>query len=281
MSQLTMFQAKTQTTPTAPPRQLPGCTLIYQPAGRAREYAALALNIYSGCDHGCTYCYAPSATHRKAEQFYRSTPRADLLTRLEKEAAKYRDANIRARVLLSFTCDPYQRLDEQLKLTRRAIQILHRGGLHVTVLTKGGRRALRDLDLFTPQDAFATTITFLDAIQSQQWEPHAALPDDRISAIAAYHAAGIPTWVSLEPVISPPDSLAAIPRLAPITDVFKVGKLNYHPIAKTISWPGFASSAVEVLETLGYRRNLDPDALESGDYYIKRDLAAYLSSTAR
>ena len=40
--------------------------LIYEPSGRAREYAPLALNLYNGCPHGCTYCYAPAATHKDA-----------------------------------------------------------------------------------------------------------------------------------------------------------------------------------------------------------------------
>ena len=27
-------------------------SVIYEPKGRAREYAALAANLYSGCQHG-------------------------------------------------------------------------------------------------------------------------------------------------------------------------------------------------------------------------------------
>ena len=32
---------------------------IYEPKGAAREYAELACNLYTGCNHGCLYCYAP------------------------------------------------------------------------------------------------------------------------------------------------------------------------------------------------------------------------------
>ena len=33
---------------------------IYEPKGRAGEYAQLAVNLWRGCPHGCTYpCYAP------------------------------------------------------------------------------------------------------------------------------------------------------------------------------------------------------------------------------
>ncbi len=33
--------------------------LIYVPKGRAREYSPLALNLYRGCEHRCSYCYCP------------------------------------------------------------------------------------------------------------------------------------------------------------------------------------------------------------------------------
>jgi DNA repair photolyase len=279
MSQMTMFaEPKTETRPAPqPPRQLPGCSLIYEPKGRAREYAALACNVYSGCDHGCVYCYAPSATRKTRQEFDASTTRpGHFLARLEKEAAKYEAANIQARVLLSFTCDPYQHLDVEEEVTRSAIQILHRHGLNVEVLTKGGYRALRDLDLFTDRDAFATTMTLLYLHQSEEWEPDAASPQSRMDAIRTFHGAGIPTWVSLEPVLFPAQSLEIISRIHDAVDVFKVGALNYHEHAQTIDWPAFAHDAVELLTSLGYNRNLEPDTLQSGDFYVKRDLARYL-----
>jgi len=281
--QLSLFQyAQTTKDPhepitPRPPRQLPGCSLIYQPRGRAREYAALACNTYKGCDHGCIYCYAPSATRKTRQEFMASTTRpGNFLARLEREAAKYEAAQITSRVLLCFTCDPYQQLDANAQVTRTAIQILHRHSLSVEVLTKGGSRALRDLDLFSKRDAFATTLTLLDKSQSLAWEPFAALPADRIKAIQAFYSAGIPTWVSLEPVLDPAQSLAIIHETASIVDVFKVGTLNYHPHAKTINWDQFAHDALSLLSSIGYHRNLEPDTLKPGDFYIKRDLARFL-----
>ena len=40
-------------------------TIIYEPKGRAREYAALAANLYNTCSHGCRYCYAPAAMKQR------------------------------------------------------------------------------------------------------------------------------------------------------------------------------------------------------------------------
>jgi len=273
MNQLNMFA---QSQPVKP-ASVKGCTLIYTPRGRAREYAALACNVYRGCDHQCIYCYAPSATQRNRDDFAISSTRKDFLRKLEKEATKYQAAGITGRVLLSFTCDPYQHLDVREQITRRTIQILHRHDLNVEVLTKGGSRALRDLDLFTPEDAFATTLTCLTDTASREWEPYAALPNDRIETIKRFHQAGIPTWVSLEPVLSPPASLEIIRQTHSFVDLFKVGKLNYYSMAQGIDWHQFAHAAIALLTSLGYKRNADPDTLQSGQFYVKRDLARHLA----
>ncbi len=243
--------------------------LIYEPKGRAREYAALACNVYKGCQHGCVYCYAPDATFQERGAFTRATTRArDFLPKMAKEAQALGFGGCRERVLLSFTCDPYQQIDVEHQVTRQAIQIIHGAGLAVEVLTKGGTRALRDLGLFTERDAFASTLTFLDDERSRQWEPEAALPGNRLEAIRQFHAKGIPTWVSLEPVIDPAAALAIIRETAGYVDLFKVGKLNYHPVAKTIDWARFAVEAVALLQSLGKA------------YYVKKDLACLLPQAA-
>jgi len=236
-------------------------SLIYEPAGRAREYAALACNIYRGCDHACQYCYAPAATRRAAELFTHPQPRADFLPALRKEAAARKPTEP---ILLCFTCDPYQSLDERLGLTRETIKILHGAGHAIHVLTKGGSRALRDIDLLGPQDAFATTLTLLDDRRSFEWEPGAALPADRIATIREFHRCGIPTWVSLEPVLDPAIALEIIQQTHLFVDLFKVGRLNYNQLAKSIDWAKFAADSIALLESLGKA------------YYVKKDLACFL-----
>lgn len=244
-------------------------SMLYEPKGRAREYAALACNVYRGCDHGCAYCYAPSATQVNVCEFLHSKARpANFLPDLEKEAAAMARTTGTAQVLLCFTCDPYQALDTKLGTTRQVIQLLHRHGFAVCTLTKGGRRALRDLGLFTPADAFATTLTLLDSVASAQWEPFAAPPADRIATIQRFHAAGIPTWVSLEPVLDPAASLEIIRQTHGFVDLYKVGKLNHHAHAASINWRQWAEDATTLLDRLGKR------------YYVKDDLAAILGRSS-
>ena len=124
----------------------------------------------------------------------------------------------------------------------------------------GGMRAARDFDLLTDRDAFATTLTFINANDSQQWEPGAASPADRIKAMKLAYSKGIRVWASLEPVLDPEQSLELIRLTHGFVDLFKVGKLNHHPRAKEINWHEFGWKAKNLLESLG------------NDYYLKHDL---------
>lgn len=255
--------------------------LIYEPAGRAREYAPLALNVYTGCAHACVYCYVPLATKRTKEAFHQPNVRKDYLKNLAREAGKLHTMH---RIFMSFTTDPYQMLDVTEQLTRRSIEIFKANGLNFQTLTKGGHRALRDLDLFTPDDAFASSLTLLDPGHSRKWEPLAALPDERMDTLRQFHAAGIPTWVSLEPVINPESTLEIIRRTHEYVDLYKVGTLNYMgEFGKRIDWAGFGHRAVELLDSLGYTRSMAMDGvarIQHGQrmFYVKEDLAKHLSA---
>jgi len=242
-------------------------TVIYEPRGRAREYAPLAVNLYSGCEHGCVYCYAPTVLRRGAEEFHKAAvPRSNILKRLQKEGERRQGP--RERVLLCFTCDPYPPETGTNQVTREAIRILKENGWPVEVLTKGGTRACRDFDLLGPGDAFASTLTFLDPVQSAKWEPKAAPPLDRLAAIRKAYSLGIPTWVSLEPVIDPEQSLEIIRATHDMVDLYKVGKLNYHPAAQGVDWGAFGHAAEALLRRLGKR------------YYLKADLRAHMQAAA-
>ena len=236
--------------------------VIYQPKGKAREYAPYAANLYRGCSHGCLYCYAPAAIREKRARFHASPqPRREILQALSEDCKK---GAVSGPVLLSFTTDAYQPIEDGLGITREAIKMLKITGNKVEILTKGGPRACRDFDLLGKGDAFATTLTFLNEEDSRQWEPGAALPNDRMSAMQTAYAAGISTWASMEPVIDPEQTLALIEMTAPFVDLFKVGKLNHHPLAKEIDWQSFGRRAVSLLESLDKA------------YYVKKDLQSLL-----
>ena len=234
--------------------------VIYEPPGAAREYSPLAVNLYSGCSHGCTYCYVPGCLRRTRQEFAEVSPRAGVLRALEKDA---RGLNGDDRpILLSFTSDPYQELERSERLTRRALDIMLGYQLRVRLLTKNPAMAL-ELDaglLEAGKIEFGTTILFVDDAKRALWEPFAPTIGSRMKALEAAHEMGLRTWVSLEPVIDPGEALSVIERLANSVDVWKVGRWNHDARANAIDWASFAVTALDLLARMAAR------------YYIKDEL---------
>lgn len=236
-------------------------SVIYEPKGKAREYCDLAVNLYRGCNHGCTYCYAPSVLRLSRQDFAKSQPRKDILKSIEKEAPGYKDKEI----LLCFTCDPYQGFENGKSVTREAIEILLNNKLHVNILTKAGLKSTKDFDLLSRNGSkYGTTLTFTSEKDSLEYEPQAALPAERIEALKQAKEIGIKTWASLEPVIRPKQTLELIELTKDCVDMYKVGKWNHDQNAKEIDWCKFAKEVIGLLKK--YKKK----------YYVKEDLAKYL-----
>lgn len=244
-----------------------GCQMIYAPRGQALEYSALAANPYRGCGHACAYCYVPDVIKMSRPDFDAgAVPRENFLHHLLRDARKYQAAGITEQVMLSFTTDPYHPGDNTL--TRAVLEALRDHGLGFCTLTKGGTRALRDLDLFRPdRDAFATTLTTLDNAFSLKWERKAALPGDRLEALRQFSDANIFTWVSLEPTLDVEASLEIVEVTHPYVRLFKVGRANYVPtITKVVDWQSYTLRMLELLQRLS----------NSTSFYFKKDLQRYL-----
>lgn len=244
-------------------------SVIYQPNGAALEYAQLAVNLYRGCRHGCTYCYAPRCLHMKLDEFSDAKPRADILKKLEIDAKKM--AGDPRPVLLCFTCDPYGPDEEKDKITQQAIEILGQNRMQMRVLTKNGALANRDFHLMGKYNVeFGETIIFSDDATRQKYEPHAGTIEERIEAMRTAHTLGLRTWVSVEPVIDPDQALKVIDTLRNSVDVWKIGKLNHDAeLERTVDWRKFVDQVMERMGHYGCR------------YYIKNELWKYASPQAR
>lgn len=238
-------------------------SIIYETKGRAREYCELAANLYRGCGHGCIYCYAPSATFRKREDFCNATVRADVLEKFRKDVIELEKRCETRPVLLSFTTDPYQPLDAKEELTRKAIMLLHKHGLKVEILTKGGKLSERDFDLLSANpelSSYGVTLVFTNEAMRKEIEPNAAPTDERIESLKKAHQMGIHNFVSLEPVWDPAQTLEIIDLTHDFVDLYKVGKLHYNKQNKTVDWKCFKIEVIEKLKTYGNK------------YYIKKSL---------
>jgi DNA repair photolyase len=241
-------------------------SIIYESQGRAREYCELAANLYRGCSHCCTYCYAPATLRLARNEFCKSKVRSDVLTKFEKDAEILEQQGENRTILLSFTTDPYQHLDVKEQLTRKAIKILHDHKLKVSILTKGGKRSERDFDLLTKHpelSEYGVTLVFTDTKCQKEIEKAAAPTEERITTLKAAHNLGIFTYVSLEPVWFPEQSLELIDLTHNFVDLYKVGKLNYDPQQKRVDWSKFKKELIEKLDGYGKK------------YYIKKSLQDY------
>ena len=238
-------------------------SIIYQPRGRAREYSPYALNIYMGCTHKCKYCYAPSCIQKAREQYYESpAPRKNIVETLKKEFSK--GISIKEQVLLSFVGDVYCETLDNNETTREVLEILLQNKVPVAVLTKGGERCLKDIDLFKKfgkHIQIGTTLTFDNDKDSLEWESGAALPEERIETLRELKREGIKTFASFEPVIVPDQSINLIESTLDCVDVYKIGKINnYQGIDKTINWDAFLKYVVATLREA------------EKDFYVKHDL---------
>jgi DNA repair photolyase len=244
--------------------------VIYEPKGRAREYSALACNLYRGCSHGCLYCYAPGAQFVSREKWASNVaPRNKIIEQLRLDAQELHGD--RRSVLLCFLCDPYQPLDDEEKLTRDALQIFGGNNIRAQVLTKGGTRAARDFDLFSKHHfIFGSTILFKNDRLRKKWEPHAASIENRVEAVREAHDKGIRTWISLEPVIDPKEALKVIEELHGTVDFWKIGKINHmSEVERQTDWAAFYAEVTKLLFEVG------------AQYYIKNDLVKFVPPEGR
>ena len=231
-------------------------SVIYAPKGKAGEYAKLALNIYNGCSHGCTYCYSPAMNRKSREEFMVVSPRKDLLKKLETDLKRGHVRGNNKEIIelkgvpihLCFTCDPYP-YNVDTTITNDVIELIKRYGYNVQILTKSGERSTSGIELLDENDWYGFTFTGFGV---SEYEPYAASPQERISATEYARGNGVKTWVSCEPVINPTDVEFFIEHYGKRYDLVKIGKPNYveFPFAPH-DWKDWGKHILEICEENG------------------------------
>jgi DNA repair photolyase len=93
------------------------------------------INPYTGCQHGCTYCYArfmKRFTGHKEPWGEFVDVKINAFDLLQVEIKRKKTG----RVWVSGVCDPYQSLEAKYKLSRRCLEILKQHNWPVTVQTR-------------------------------------------------------------------------------------------------------------------------------------------------
>lgn len=136
-----------------------------------------SLSPYTGCDHGCLYCYASSYI----TNFPHLRPKKDFLKKLEKEIQKIPAQSI---ITIANSSDPYNPLEEKLELTRKSLIILKKYPVQIILVTKSSLIE-RDIDILKdfPHIVACITLTTLKPSLSKRIEPQAPSPLKRLRAM--------------------------------------------------------------------------------------------------
>lgn len=168
------------------------------------------VNCYTGCTHGCLYCYARfmkrfSGHEEPWGKFLDAKVNApEVLAReVKRHTSKlFRDTPVpkHPRVFVSSVCDAYQPAEMRYKLTRECLKILIDAGFHPGILTKS-KLVTRDFDILEghPNCDVSCTLTTMDEQLRFRIEPGASPTRERIAALEEACNRGISAGAFLGP----------------------------------------------------------------------------------
>jgi DNA repair photolyase len=189
-----------------------------------------ALNPYSGCAFACTYCYAAffAATDALKDSWGEWVHvKENALDLLRKKRTR---PLIGQSVYMSTVTDPYQPVERQLELTRAILrELLDYHQVRLMVQTRSPL-VTRDLDLLTEFETVRVnmTVTTDDETVRRLFEPTCASIPQRLEAIKQVVEAGIPTSITMTPLLPVTDPQ----RFAGMLKATGVGRFviqHFHP----------------------------------------------------
>ena len=189
------------------------------------------INLYRGCLHGCIYCDSRSLCYQMAHAFEDIEVKENALELLEQALKQKRKRCMIGTVAMT---DPYLPIEEKLRMTRGALELIDKYGFGATVLTKS-TLVLRDLDLLArinrhTKAVVQMTLTTLDDELCRLIEPKVSVTSQRLQALKSFRDAGVPTVVWLCPILpflnDTPENIALI--LASCADAGVKGVLCFN-----------------------------------------------------
>ncbi len=167
-----------------------------------------SINVYRGCEHGCTYCYA-----RPTHEYLGFNAGIDFETKImvKHDAPELLRKAFDARswkpqvIAMSGNTDCYQPAERQFKITRRVLEVMLEYRNPVGIITKNAL-VMRDIDILSEMAklnlvAVFHTINSLDKELTRKMEPHTATPARKLLSIERLTNAGVPCGVMIGPII--------------------------------------------------------------------------------
>lgn len=160
------------------------------------------MNLYRGCTHGCIYCDSRSECYQMQHDFEDIEVKQNAPELLERALRSKRK---KCMIGTGAMCDPYMYCEEELRLTRRCLELIDEYGFGVTVQTKSDR-ILRDLDLLQSINRKAKcvvqmTLTTYDEDLCRIIEPNVCTTKRRYEVLQIMRENDIPTVVWLSPIL--------------------------------------------------------------------------------
>lgn len=160
------------------------------------------LNLYRGCTHGCIYCDSRSACYHMDHAFEDIAVKVEAPQLLEEALRKRRNPCM---IGTGAMCDPYMHCEEELGLTRKALELIERYGFGVAIQTKSAR-ILRDMGLLErinrkTKAVVQMTLTTCDEELCRLVEPNVSTTKERYQVLKTCQARGIPTVVWMTPLL--------------------------------------------------------------------------------
>lgn len=158
-------------------------------------------NIYRGCCHGCIYCDSRSECYG-IEDFDRVRAKENAIDILRKELESKRKKGVVGTGAMS---DPYNPFEAKELLTRRALELVDKGGQGISIITKSPL-ITRDIDIIKQIQSHSptiikVTITTYDDELCKKIEQNVAPSSERFAAIKELSKQGIYVGVLLMPIL--------------------------------------------------------------------------------
>jgi DNA repair photolyase len=160
------------------------------------------MNLTRGCTHGCIYCDSRSTCYQMKHDFEDIEIKTNAIELLEQTLKRKRS---KCMIVTGAMSDPYTQCETELRLTRKALELIEKYGFGVSIQTKS-TRILDDLELLRrinqkTKCVVQMTLTTFDETLCKIIEPNVSTTLERVNALKVLNMNQIPTIVWMTPIL--------------------------------------------------------------------------------